>query len=59
MKFRRLWIQAGVLLFLGMGGRGYAEETPLIPKQVWPFSGMLGTFDRGALQRGFQVYKEV
>tara|TARA_B100000700_G_C14761463_1_gene722368 strand:+ start:27 stop:794 length:768 start_codon:yes stop_codon:yes gene_type:complete len=29
------------------------------PKQQWSFSGIFGTFDRGALQRGFQVYSEV
>jgi cytochrome c1 len=25
----------------------------------WSFDGVFGTYDRGALQRGFQVYKEV
>ncbi len=25
----------------------------------WSFNGVTGTYDRGALQRGFQVYKEV
>src|SRR5207248_10729623 len=30
------------------------------PKHVeFSFEGPLGTYDRGALQRGFQVYKEV
>jgi ubiquinol-cytochrome c reductase cytochrome c1 subunit len=34
------------------------EQTP--PKTMeWSFEGPLGTFDRGALQRGYQVYKEV
>ena len=28
-------------------------------KQDWSFSGIFGTFDRGSLQRGFQVYKQV
>ncbi len=28
-------------------------------KQDWSFNGIFGTYDRGALQRGFQVYKEV
>jgi ubiquinol-cytochrome c reductase cytochrome c1 subunit len=27
--------------------------------QSWPHAGFFGTFDRGALQRGYQVYKEV
>lgn len=29
------------------------------PSQEWSFSGPFGTFDRGALQRGFQVYQQV
>ena len=29
------------------------------PHQQWAFEGVFGTFDRAALQRGFQVYKEV
>lgn len=28
-------------------------------KQDWSFSGPFGTFDRGQLQRGFKVYREV
>src|ERR1700688_20672 len=32
----------------------------MAPKHVsWSFNGPLGTYDRAALQRGFQVYKEV
>src|SRR5712691_12178582 len=32
----------------------------LPPKHVsWSFNGPFGTYDRAALQRGFQVYKEV
>ncbi|MCU0839682.1 MAG: cytochrome c1 [Rhodospirillales bacterium] len=29
------------------------------PRQQWGFNGIFGTFDRGALQRGWQVYREV
>jgi len=36
-----------------------AGGAPKPPKQDWSFSGLFGTFDRGAAQRGFQVYKEV
>ena len=32
-------------------------ETP--PKLDWSFAGPFGTFDRGQLQRGFKVYREV
>lgn len=35
------------------------EEAPRPPHQEWSFNGIFGTYDRGALQRGFQVYKEV
>lgn len=36
-----------------------AEEKVELKKQDWSFQGIFGTYDRGALQRGFQVYKEV
>ena len=36
-----------------------AAETPHAPSVNWSFNGLFGTFDRGALQRGFQVYSEV
>lgn len=29
------------------------------PASNWSFNGLFGTFDRGALQRGFQVYSEM
>ncbi len=36
-----------------------AAEAPKPAKQEWSFSGPFGTYDRNALQRGFQIYKEV
>jgi ubiquinol-cytochrome c reductase cytochrome c1 subunit len=36
-----------------------AAEEASIPSQTWSFDGVMGTYDRAALQRGFQVYKEV
>ena len=36
-----------------------AGDAPKPEKQIWSFKGAFGTFDRAALQRGFQVYKEV
>lgn len=36
-----------------------AGETVKPERQSWSFAGPFGTFDRGQLQRGFQVYKEV
>lgn len=50
---------ASVLAF-GLGtGAALAASGPKPPAQEWPHSGFFGTFDRAALQRGFQVYKEV
>jgi ubiquinol-cytochrome c reductase cytochrome c1 subunit len=36
-----------------------AQEAPPPPHQEWPFYGIFGTYDVAALQRGFQVYKQV
>lgn len=36
-----------------------ATDAPKPPAQSWSFNGVFGTYDRAALQRGFQVYKEV
>jgi ubiquinol-cytochrome c reductase cytochrome c1 subunit len=50
------------LAALGLISAGAAraqEEAPPVPHQQWPFEGVFGTYDRAALQRGFQVYKEV
>ena len=35
------------------------HEGPVPPRQKWSFSGPFGKFDRGQLQRGLKVYKEV
>lgn len=48
--------------FIATSGMALAEDLsePLPPKDVhWSFEGPFGTYDRAALQRGFQVYKEV
>lgn len=41
----------------GESGTGHATHE--IAEQNWSFNGIFGTYDRAALQRGFQVYKEV
>jgi ubiquinol-cytochrome c reductase cytochrome c1 subunit len=43
---------------LGLAGPAVAQEASL-PHQQWSFQGVFGTYDQGALQRGYQVYKEV
>ncbi len=51
---------AAALLALGLGSTAaVAAEGVAIPHEEWSFSGAFGTFDRAALQRGYQVYKEV
>jgi ubiquinol-cytochrome c reductase cytochrome c1 subunit len=44
-----------------MAPAAYAQEdnTPPLPRPGWSFDGPFGTYDRGALQRGFQIYQEV
>jgi ubiquinol-cytochrome c reductase cytochrome b/c1 subunit len=49
---------AGAMLFTSVQPSSAAEaEHP--PRQKWSFAGPFGKFDRGELQRGFKVYKEV
>jgi ubiquinol-cytochrome c reductase cytochrome c1 subunit len=50
---------AVVLLFLGAPAARAQEEAPPLPHEQWSFTGAFGTYDPAALQRGFQVYKEV
>jgi ubiquinol-cytochrome c reductase cytochrome c1 subunit len=35
-----------------------ASETPELPDKSWSYEGVFGTYDRAALRRGFQVYRE-
>lgn len=45
---------------LGFGaGSAAAAEAVALPNQEWSFQGIFGTYDRAALRRGYQVYKEV
>jgi ubiquinol-cytochrome c reductase cytochrome c1 subunit len=53
-----LALAAAFLCLFVSGSAGSAEEAP--PRSWnWPENGMFGTYDRAALQRGFQVYREV
>jgi ubiquinol-cytochrome c reductase cytochrome b/c1 subunit len=36
-----------------------AKDAPTPPETEWSFDGMFGTYDKAAMQRGFQVYREV
>jgi cytochrome c1 len=52
---------AGSLLSLASVAPALSQEHegPVPPRQTWSFSGPFGHFDKGQLQRGFKVYKEV
>ena len=58
MSRMRNLVVAGALA-LGLAAPAIASEAPKPPSQSWGFEGIFGTYDRGALQRGYQVYKEV
>ena len=52
------FVPLGLSVTLGLATAAFAEEAKL-PSEQWSFDGVFGTYDRAALQRGFQVYKEV
>jgi ubiquinol-cytochrome c reductase cytochrome c1 subunit len=62
---RRLTAALGAaILGLGLALAGpasdlRASEGAELPDLSWGFHGVFGTFDRAALQRGFQVYEEI
>ena len=57
----RIFTALAAFLITCAAGAAQAQEeaTPPLPHPGWSFSGIFGTFDRAALQRGFQVYNEV
>jgi ubiquinol-cytochrome c reductase cytochrome c1 subunit len=56
---KTLLIAASAGLALLAGAARAADETPELQHPQWSFSGIAGTYDRAALQRGFQIYSEV
>jgi len=52
-------LAAAAFLALAAGASAQEEAAPPLPHPGWSFSGVFGTFDRAALQRGFQIYSEV
>jgi ubiquinol-cytochrome c reductase cytochrome c1 subunit len=49
----------GALLLAAPLAHAQEEATAPLPHPGWSFDGPFGTYDRAALQRGFQVYQEV
>ena len=59
MIFRKIKLIV-ILLFLSLVTNSFAAEEAEKPiSKTWSFDGIFGTFDRAALQRGYQVYTEV
>lgn len=55
-KFSSILLVLSIMFFTN----SYAADNQKEPKEVkWAFDGMAGNFDKVAIQRGFQVYKEV
>ena len=48
-----------IIFIGGLSFNSYSAEKVEYLKTDWSFKGLFGKFDRGALQRGYQVYTEV
>jgi ubiquinol-cytochrome c reductase cytochrome c1 subunit len=60
-KFFRTLAVAGFVGNLSLAAPAFSSDAmaPHSPPGGWPHMGAVGTYDRAALQRGFQVYKQV
>ena len=54
---RKTLIAAAFIALTSSGALAAGAKEP--PSQGWSFEGMFGTYDRAALQRGFQVYRQL
>ena len=54
---KQAFISVFLLLLAGPAIAAGGEAS--LTKRDWSFNGPFGTFDKGAMQRGFQVYREV
>ena len=52
-------VATAVGLIIGANSALAAGPAIELPRQEWSFSGIFGTYDKAALQRGLQVYNEV
>ena len=57
MSVRKL--ACSLFAFAALSLPAHASESTHAPSQHWSFEGMFGTYDRAALQRGFEVYRQV
>ncbi|MBM3517435.1 MAG: cytochrome c1, partial [Alphaproteobacteria bacterium] len=62
MRGKLMTLAGAAILALGVStapGQAAAATEAHYESRSWPFYGLFGTYDRAALQRGFQVYQEV
>ena len=59
MKKTLTAIALGFGILAGAGNAQAAGSGPKPPTVDWSFNGIFGTYDRAALQRGFQVFRNV
>ncbi len=53
-------IIAAAIAFVGIqAGAAQAAEGKALPARDWTFTGIFGQYDQGAMQRGFQISREV
>jgi ubiquinol-cytochrome c reductase cytochrome c1 subunit len=55
---RKAMISAAAAVMMALAGPALAAGGVEIPKREWSFEGLFGTYDRGSMQRGLQIYKE-
>ena len=59
MRMLKAATLGALVALLGAGSARASSEAHEPPKVAWSFNGPFGTYDRAAVQRGFQVYNEV
>ncbi len=52
-------LAAGMLVAGVLAGPAFCQEEAPLPNEKWSFSGLFGSFDLAAAQRGFWVYQNV
>ena len=56
---RKAMMSAAAAVLMMLSGQAFAAGGVDVPEREWSFEGIFGTYDRGAMQRGLQIYKEV
>ena len=59
MAIARTSLALAVSLMLAAPALAQEHDTPSPPTNKWSFAGPFGKYDRGQLQRGLKVYREV